>query len=259
LGALLLMAAGLGLMGMPSAQAAQIDVSFVLVDGSEMVIGGSPFPLFDPANPTSSGIVGQYDDVTGEFEGEFVSPARRATQTVDAPIAGTIDVVIDTVPISSDGHIDPVTGAVEVTSVFDLEMLFEQLVPTATPNSPVPLNVLCTIPAITLELTTDPPGFPPAVLGEGFALADDGFEVAEPECEGSVAGVDPAIVGLVRGGLIDRLSLPTTDTAIFLEFAPGDLTDAEPLEPLAAPPTTVAPVAPVAPAVAVQAAPRLTG
>lgn len=258
-GVLAVMAISFGLIGAPAAHGASVDVSFVLVDGSTMVIGPGEFPLFDPDNPTSSGIVGVWDDVTGDFDGEFVSPTRRATQRVDAPIAGDLDLVIDTTPVSSVGSIDPVTGAIEVTTVFDLDLLFERLVPDANPAAPVALNVACTLPAITLELSTDAPGFPPTTVGEGFALADEGFHVPLPTCEGAVPGVDPTIVTLVRNGLIDRLTLPTTATSIFLEFAPGEVTEAEPLEPLASPATTDP--APVATPVAapVQAAPRLTG
>jgi hypothetical protein len=251
----------LGFIGAPGVQAAVVNVSYVVVDGSEMNIGDTVFPLFDPANPNSSGIVGTYDDVTGEFEGEFISPERRTTQRVEAPLAGNIDLVIATESVSSQGTIDPVTGEVAVTNVIDIVMTFEQLVPDSGVPPFIALNVACTLAGVELELTSEPPGFPPTAPGEPFAIAGEGFEVPEPTCEGTIPGVDPNIVTLVRDGLIDNLGLPTTDTSIYLEFAPGTPTPPAPLPPLQVPETTTSTtVAPVtAPAQAVRATPRVTG
>jgi hypothetical protein len=252
-------ALALGLLA--PAEAAPVDVSYVLVDGSEIVIGATTFPLFDPANPTGSGIVGVVDDVTGEFEGDFISTPRRSTQHIDAPVPGNLDLVIGSETQSSEGTVDPVTGEVAVVNVFDIVITVEQLVPDASPTTPVPLNVQCTIPGIELKLTSAPPGFPATSPGDPFAIADAGFAVPEPECEGTQPGVDPAIVATVRSGIIALLTLPTSDTSIYLEFAPGD--------PVAGPPpttaTTVAPptsttAAPAAVAAQpVRTTPRVTG
>jgi hypothetical protein len=114
---------------------------------------------------------------------------------------------------------------------------------------------------IELKLTSAPPGFPASSPGDAFAIADEGFEIPEPECEGSVPGVDPAIIATVRSGIITLLALPTSETSIYLEFAPGDPVAGPPptTATTVAPPTSTTAAPPAVAAQPVRTTPRVTG
>lgn len=261
-GALALMAGAVTLSS--SANAAEVDFSYVMLDGSVVNVGTTEFPLFDPANPTSAGVVGVIDDVTGDFEGDLTIPARQTTQQVTDPIVGSIDLLVAITGEPVVGNIDPVTNEVEAATVIDVSMTFQQLTLDSDPTNPTALNIECTMSDISLELSSSPNGepFDDTANPPTFAVADEGFTFPLPECAWNGTGTDPgaSIVTLVRDGLIENLALPNSDTDAFLTFESGNLTPPTPPTPpsTAAPTTTtVAPAATVA--TPVRATPRVTG
>jgi hypothetical protein len=246
----------------PSANAAEVAFEYVMLDGSEVTVGDTVFPLFDSANPTSAGLVGVIDDVTGDFEADMTIPDRATTQRVDdPPLPGDISLIIR---ISADpvvGNVDPATNVVEAATLVDVAMTFEQLVPDANPAAPIVLGITCTMADIPMELSSEPDGenFDPNANPTTFAVADADFEFPLPTCVTDPGGTD-ALRPTVEQGLIDNLSLPNDDTTAFLTFESGSLTPPTPLPTTTAPPTTATTVAPAATAAQpVRATPRVTG
>lgn len=253
------------MLGLSPASAEEQPLEYVLLDGSVVTVGETEFPLFDPANPTSAGVTGVIDDVTGDFEGDLVIPPRETTQRVDAPVIGpstiNLRVSVEAEPIV--GNVDPETGEVIATSVIDVKMLFVDLIPDSGIPANLALNIECTMADITMELASDPDGEPFDPETQTFAVAGGGFEFPLPECVNLTEEGAP-LVPTVRDGLIENLGLPNSDTTAFLSFEAGTLTPPEPL-PDPVTPTTAAPATPTTvapatqPAQAVRTQPRVTG
>jgi hypothetical protein len=245
---------------MTPVSAAEIDVSFVVTEGT-ITIGPRDFEL--PADGTT-GIVGVWDDATGDFAGEYIVPPRRTTQRNETVIPGDIELEINMLFDPVVGTVDPVSGEIDVETEVDVVLTFIQLVPDADPTSPVPLNVECVLGPIELQLSSSPDGEPIdfAESPLSFVVTDDEFDVGDPACgPGSVPGFpepDATIINLVRTGLIENLETPTTGSTR-VAFEEGEIQEADPLSDPVTPPEPVQP-APVTPAAApVQQAPRVTG
>jgi hypothetical protein len=235
-----------------TAQAAEVDVSFIVTSG-QFRIGASDFPL--PTDGTA-GLTGTFDDATGEFEGETTFPPSQIMLPNPAP-PGTLTINMTTTSESTGGTFDPDTGEITSTSILDITLEFVQLQPDGG-GAAVPLGVTCTMADIEIDLSTSPDGSPYAPLPadpaneEGsFELAGSGFTVPEPTC----TGANQTIVDLVRDGLVDRLGLPQSDTELVIGFETGEIQEAQPLPTV--PPTAPPVAAPVAPAVVVP--PTFTG
>jgi hypothetical protein len=246
----------------PPANAASVPFEYIMLDGSVVNVGDTVFPLFDPANPTSAGLVGEIDDVTGDFEADMTIPSRQTTQAVTAPVTGTIDLLVEVNADPVVGNVDPATNVVEASTVIDVVMTFQILTLDADPTNPITLNTECTMGDIPMELSSEPNGenFDPNANPTTFAVAGEGFTFPTPNCV-TLPGGNAALLDTIRTGLIENLSLPNSDTDAFLTFEAGSPTPPTPPTPpstVAPTPTTAAPPAAAA-AQPVRATPRVTG
>jgi hypothetical protein len=118
---------------MGPAGAAEIDVSFLLEDGSEITTPGQVLPLFDPDNPMSSGIVGVWDDTTGDLTADLEIAPRQSQECVAS--GGTFGILTSTTTYDASevvGNIDPVTGDAELSTDVDVSIDIPNTPPTAS-------------------------------------------------------------------------------------------------------------------------------
>jgi hypothetical protein len=183
---------------MTSAQAAEQDLEFVNTGGS-FAIGATALTL----DAGAGGIVGVWDDVSGDFVGstQFNPIAIPAD-----PPAVPVDVVINLDATSANnvvGDIDPATG--DAALIANMQIAIE--IPA--------LGVTCTTPAFDVTFDTDPPDgspFEPLPFDDSqtYTIGLQGsFTVPALVAGGCGAGQD-ALVGVVN----TTLGLPTGGTAV---------------------------------------------
>jgi len=246
-----------GVMG-PAGAATQ-DVSYALGTGT-VTVGDTVYNL-----PASTGIVGTWDDVSGDFSGVFSSTAVQSSRAVAAPIPGTItlnSVFVATTDLT--GNIDPATGLGTLGTTFDVVVTLESLAPDADPTTPIVLDQICTIAAVPVTYNVTATG-----LGVGseiftdLSLTANPFNAPAATCVAGPAG-NPALTPLVEPSFNTSAGLPTDQTASALTFVAGAIppppstTTTTIVTPTTAAPTTTAPPA-APPATPVGAAARFTG
>lgn len=257
------MALMIGVMG--PAGAADVDVSFLLQDGSEITTPGQVLPLFDPANPESSGIVGVWDDVTGDLTADMEIAPRASVECVAS--SGVFGILGSTTTYEASevlGNIDPITGDVELETdiMVTIDIPNIQLYSDAACTTflgPLVLDAVCEVGPVNIQASTSNPGGVPFdldLVDGGFIATDSGFAIAAATC----TAPDPALATAVQNGLNARFELPSSETTATLDFVVGEIIPPDPLPTtttMAAPAT--APAAAAAPAAAVRATPRVTG
>lgn len=220
-------------LGSP-AQAAPVDVSLFLVDGTLTIPG---LPTGDVVLPTGTGITGTWDDETGAFSGSFDIPNTSMGEVI--PDSGICLNVGGSG--TAEGTIDPATGAggIDVSLTITLQLLPCGADPVAT----------CDMGPLAIGLTTDPPGSPmspmPPAEGSQIGLVNSSpINIPAVTCDNTEAQ-----------NLINNIAgLPRQDGSTSLVFEVGQIPEPEPTTTLA--PTTAAPAAP-APVAPVQ--PTFTG
>jgi len=221
-----LVAAAALVLPMTAACAAEQDLEFTNTAGTVSV---GDIDLEIAAG--DAGLVGTWDDVTGEFTGTTTfNPITIPANPPDVPIAVVVQLI--NADDNVEGTIDPETGAAELTAA----MQFQLTVPGETP-------IVCASPAFDVTFT-DSEALAPLPFDESadYTISLDGsFNMP-------AFGGDCAIAAIVN----DTLGLPTDGTAA-LDLVRG--TPAPPTTPTT--PTTTATTTTAAAVATSQ--PRFTG
>ena len=259
-----LLAAGALLFGVVGpASAATQDVSYALASGGISL--PTPDGALDIALPSATGLVGTWDDVTGEFSAAFSSAEFSSTRAITAPIAGQLTQRIQfTTADPVEGTIDPATGIGSVDANFTVTIVVESLATDADPTNPIVIDVICpmTNVAVTYDVVATGLGGG-SVIPTDLALTARAYTVPVPTCVVGPNG-NAALLPSVQQGLIDALALPNSGGTSELELVAGAIppppstTTTSIVTTTTAAPTTTAPPAP-APATPVAAAARFTG
>jgi len=253
------LAAGALLFGVAGpAAAAPLDVEYRIDTGTITLPSAAPvvIPL-----PAATGIVGTWDDATGDFTGDFTSEPFTSSRDVTSPVVGTITQTVEILaPDPITGNIDPATGLGTLNAVFNVNITIDSLlIPPAT--VPTPIGALCTITGVNATYAVVATG-----LGVGSEIPTElemtsAFTVPAATCI-IIATGDPA-PALITDGLNGALALPNTAATSALTFVAGAIPPQAPTTttttaaPTTTTTTTVPPAAP--PATPVGAAARFTG
>jgi hypothetical protein len=257
------MALMVGLMG--PAGAAEIDVSFLLEDGSEITTPGQVLPLFDPDNPMSSGIVGVWDDTTGDLTADLEIAPRQSQECVAS--GGTFGILTSTTTYDASevvGNIDPVTGDAELSTDVDVSIDIPNIdlyadAGCTVPLAPLALDTTCEVGPVNIQASSSNPGGQPFDLdldNGTFVVTEQDISIGAAVC----TAPNPDLATLVQTGLNTRFELPTDAADATMNFVVGEIVPPDPPPPPSTlAPTTVAPAAPPPAATAIQATPRVTG
>jgi hypothetical protein len=222
-------AAALLLLGTVGVAFAAIhEVEYTLETGQVSIGDGPPFE-----SSPSTGVIGTFDDETGEFEGTYVSAPVAATldtevQVVPPPAPKTpavIQLEIENIPLGpTTGTFDPETGI--GTSVLDLRV--EIFISTVSLNggAPITLDVTCNLNPIHIEFDVVATGIgEDSLTPTRLELSAEGFSVPAASCTG---GPSPEITAAVTAGINETLGIvapatSTTDTAADLVLVAGQI------------------------------------
>lgn len=246
-----------GVMG-PAGAATQ-DVSYALGTGT-VTVGDTVYNL-----PAATGIVGTWDDVSGDFTGEFTSAPVPSSQSVAAPIPGTINLTYEFVATADvTGNIDPATGTGTLGTTFNVVVTLQSLAPTADPANPLVLDQICTIGGVPVSYAVTATGLgATSEIFTDLSLTAAPFNAPAATCVAGPAG-NPALTPTVETSFNTSAGLPTDATASALTLVAGAIppppstTTTTIVTPTTAAPTTTAPPA-ARPATPVAAAARFTG
>jgi len=252
-------AAALILSTVGTASAASQSISYALSTGS-MTLGANSYPL-----PASTGIVGTWDDATGDFAGTFSSEAVSFTQEIVDPVAGTLTLTAQFIASTGvTGNIDPATGTGTLSATFDVVITVQDLTTADDPPANFIVDQICTISSVPVEFTVSASGLgAESEIFTDLSLTASGFSAPAATC---VPGPDgnPAFTALVQDGINDAAGLPTSDTSAEFRFTAGAVpppSTTTTTTTTAAPTTTTTTIAaaPLQPAQAVVASPRFAG
>lgn len=228
-----------GVMG--PAGAATRDVEYALGTGTVQV-GANNYAL-----PEATGIVGTWDDVSGAFDGVFTSDLVATTQSVTSPLAGTIELTYQFVATENvTGTIDPATGSGNLATTFNVVVTLQQLRPTATPDTPIVLDQICTIAGVPVSYAVTATGIgPDSEIFTDLSLTASGFPAPAATCVAGPAG-NPALTPTVQTTFNESAGLPTQSTSSTATFTAGAVpppstTTSTSATPTTAPPVTVTP------------------
>lgn len=187
-----------------------IDLDFELTEG-EISFGGSQ--NIELPDDGSVGLLGTWDDESGALEAELdVEPFEVQVSTSGF---GVVPVLVEFPEFDIDGTADPETGVVSASATFEiiLDVAFQPDV--------------CTIGPISIDLGSEPPGYPLSTENEAVGLTGEDGDAPGAECP---SPGDPH--EFVQTEVNQALGLPSDEGTVVLLFG------SEQPQPPPPPPTT---------------------
>ena len=211
----------------------------------------------------ATGVVGTYDDVSGDFLGSFTTAPIPSTRPAPAPAPpGSTISQVTSITSPADGvtgTIDPATGEGTLTAPFSVTIYLDSL--TIPPATTLILDYTCTIPTFNVTYDIVATKVPADSLNfTNLALTSQPFTVPAATC---VAGpnTNPAIPqATVQDGLNSSLALPNSNATSALQLVAGAVPPPPPTTTTSIPASTTSTTTPgstAPPPVVVQ--PRFAG